>query len=206
MHRRHRLGFSLLSLALLALVTGCVAPRGSVAPPLSAGQQQAALAALSRFSFEGRAAITHGSNGTQAALTWAQQDEDSRLRFSGPFGAGAMHVTLQDGELSLANSRGESLSGADAEMALAAQLGFTPPFGALRYWLLGIAAPGTAAIEERDAAGRLTRLTQLGWQVDYQEYRPQQGAQGRFTMPRRLRATREELDLRLVIDRWKLGR
>jgi len=198
-----RLGFAFLA---VALATGCVAPRGTVAPPLSAQARQDALTSLSRFSFDGRAAISLGDRGTQASLSWAQQGGDSRLRLSGPFGAGAMRVTLEDGELSLANSRGEHLSGAAADTALAAQLGFTPPFGALRYWLLGIAAPGEEAIEDRDAEGRLARLTQLGWQVDYQEYRPQASAQGQLAMPRRLRATRDDLDLRLVIDRWTIGR
>jgi outer membrane lipoprotein LolB len=166
---------------------------------------EAALAALVAFDFEGRVAIRQADKGVQATLSWAQQGADARLRLSGPFGAGAVRVALAEGELSIEDNQGVRLVGADAEQALALQLGFSPPIATLRWWLLGLPAPGSAAQVQRDEAGRLVQLMQDGWQVDYLAWRDESLAGGRVAMPRSLRATRGALDLRLVIDRWNLG-
>jgi outer membrane lipoprotein LolB len=203
MPRRHRAPPFLL-LAGLLLVAGCVAPR-QVKPVLERPEAEAALATLEDFSFEGRAAIRQGDKGTQATLIWAQKGADAQLRLSGPFGAGAVRVSLEGPVLSIEDSHGTRLSGRDAELALADMLGFAPPIATLRWWLLGLPAPDSQALQTRDATGRLLRLEQDGWQVVYQEYRDQQLAQGMAAMPRRLRATRDTLDLRLVIDNWSLA-
>lgn len=185
-------------------MAGCVAPR-HVEPLLERPDAEAALSELEDFSFEGRAAIRHGDKGTQATLVWAQHGADARLRLSGPFGAGALRVTLEGPVLSIQDSQGTRLSGPDAELALADMLGFAPPIATLRWWLLALPAPDSPALQARDEAGRLSSLQQDGWQVEYQEYREESLAQGRTAMPRRLRATRDALDLRLVIDSWNLS-
>ena len=64
------------------------------------------------------------------------------------------------------------------------QLGFAPPLDALRYWLLGLPAPGDAQ-ESRSPGGQLLSLTQQGWLVEYQEYQPQHAAAGTVSLPRR---------------------
>jgi outer membrane lipoprotein LolB len=193
-----------LLLAGLLLVAGCVAPR-QAKPMVDRAGAEAALAALDDFSFEGRAAIRQGDKGTQATLSWVQRGADAKLRLSGPFGAGAVRVALEGPVLSVEDSHGTRLAGADAEVALADILGFAPPIATLRWWLLGLPAPDSQALDSRDEAGRLLRLQQDGWQVDYQEYRDEHFEQGRVAMPRRLRATRGALDLRLVIDNWTLA-
>lgn len=179
--------------------------RASTTQTLTREDAEAALAALVAFDFEGRVAIRQADKGVQATLSWAQQGADARLRLSGPFGAGAVRVSLAEGELSIEDNQGVRLVGTDAEQALALQLGFSPPIATLRWWLLGLPAPESAAQAQRDEAGRLAQLMQDGWQVDYLSYRDESLAGGRAAMPRSLRATRGALDLRLVIDRWNLG-
>jgi outer membrane lipoprotein LolB len=203
MPRRHRALPSLL-LAVGLLLAGCVTPRHAK-PVLERPDAEAALSRLEDFAFEGRAAIRQGDKGTQATLNWSQQGADAKLRLSGPFGAGAVRVWLEGPVLSIEDSHGTRLSGPDAEEALSDLLGFAPPIATLRWWLLGLPAPDSQAVQTRDEAGRLTRLQQDGWQVEYQEYRDEPLEQGLTAMPRRLRATRDTLDLRLVIDRWTLA-
>lgn len=195
-----------LAIALLAamLLAGCATPRepAAVLPRAQAEQQ---LALLADFAFEGRAALRQAEKGTQASLAWVQRGEDARLRLSGPFGAGALRVELEGDLLTMEDSRGTRLSGPDAEAALVEQVGFVPPLASLRWWLLGLPAPGHEAQLQRDEAGLPARLSQQGWQVEYQEFREELLGPGKTAMPRRMRATREALDLRLVIDRWDLA-
>ena len=107
-------------------------------------------------------------------------------------------------DLRVETSRGQVLEGMQAQAAINDQLGFAPPLEALRYWLLGLQAPGADALEQRNPDGQLLWLTQLGWRVEYQEFGPQPIATGRIALPKRLSATREDLRLRVVIDRWRL--
>ena len=46
--------------------------------------------------------------------------------------------------------------------------GFVPPFEALRYWVLGLAAPGEPPVDvQAGADGQVTQLTQQGWKIRY---------------------------------------
>ena len=51
-------------------------------------------------------------------------------------------------------------------------LGLRLPVTGLRYWVRGLPAPGPTALLQTDAAGRLTRLEQNGWVIEYPSYAP----------------------------------
>jgi outer membrane lipoprotein LolB len=193
-----------MTLVAAALVAGCATRPLRPTTVLDVAQGQALLTSLDRYSFEGRVAASAGTQGFNASLDWQQSGAGTNLRLSGPLGAGTLRIRYADSVLHIESSRGQILDGTEADAALQAQLGFAPPLGALRYWLLALPSPGTPAAEERDAAGRLKSLEQDGWRVEYEEYQPQASSAGSVQMPRRLRATRESLRLRVVVDSWHL--
>jgi outer membrane lipoprotein LolB len=197
-------GFRLLSCVMLGLLAGCAVKPVADVRVLDVAAERALLAGLARFDFQGRVASTRGSEGTQASISWEQQGPVSLLRLSGPLGAGATRLRLAAGGITITNSRGEKLEGEPALAALETQVGMQPPLDALRYWVLGLPAPQSAAQESLDDGGRLATLTQQGWAVSFDEYRSQRLPQGQVQLPRRLTASREDLRLRLVIDKWNL--
>jgi outer membrane lipoprotein LolB len=159
------------------------------------------------FSLEGRVAVRSGEEGWQASVRWRQRGEVSEVRLSGPFGAGALQLRFDGNELTLTTARGEILRGTDASATLNQQLGFDPPIAELRHWLLAEAAPPDAtAVIEAGANGRPAVLQQRDWQLAFEEYRAQLLKAARVQMPRRIIATRENVRLRLVVDRWRLGK
>lgn len=205
LNSRLRFGWPVAWLAVMALLASCAtAPR----PPdtlLDVAAQREFIASLDSYRFEGRVAVAAGSEGFNASLGWTQAGSGSTVRLTGPLGAGSLRVHFDDDQLRVESSRGQVLEGEEAQGALREQLGFAPPLDDLRYWLLGRPAPGGEALEERDSGGQLLTLTQHGWRIEYQEYLPQQATMGVVSLPTRLRATREDLRLRVVIDRWRLG-
>ena len=82
----------------------------------------------------------------------------------------------------------------DAESLTAQVLGFRLPLAGLADWVRGAASASSPAKEEKDAEGRLTKLEQAGWQIEYQDY-----AGGR---PSRMRLTYPGIELRLAISKW----
>jgi outer membrane lipoprotein LolB len=187
------------------LLAACATPRLSH-KPLQAFEQEALLRGLSGFGLEGRAAARAGDEGwPSATLSWIQQAGESRLRFSGPLGTGGLTMVFAPGSLLVSNSDGASYRDGEAEEILSSQLGFVPPFEALRYWVLGLPAPGEGPTDRHgDARGRLAEITQRGWRIRYERWTGVATRAGEVQLPQLLVATHEDLRLSLVVNRWKL--
>jgi outer membrane lipoprotein LolB len=193
------------ALAMLLLAACATTP-----PPatlLPAAEQETLLQTLPAFAMDGRAAVRAGKEGSPAfSVGWRQQGDETLLRLSGTFGAGGLTVTWRPGQLRLAGGRGEPSEDAEAEAVLMRELGFVPPFEALRYWMLGLAAPGEAPTGQTAplGAGRLGALTQQGWHISYDRWMNVATSAGGVQLPQRLTATRDDLWLRVTVEEWKL--
>jgi outer membrane lipoprotein LolB len=203
LRRRRRLHCALG--ALLLALTACVTT--PTAPPraLDAAGQRSLLRGLEAFSLSGRVAVAAAGQGSTPSVEWRQQRDLSTVKLSGPLGVGSLQLEYSEHSLRLVTGNGDMLVDAQARQVLARELGFVPPFEALRYWILGEPAPAdAAAVETRNADGLLQRLEQQQWLILYERYMPVKTSGGMAQMPARLTATREGLRLRLVVDRWHL--
>jgi outer membrane lipoprotein LolB len=164
--------------------------------PLAWAARLTDLQSAAAWQFSGRAAAQLGEQGWQASLDWRQSDTASALHLSGPLGIGALDLRYSPEGLRVDGlARGDS-----AEDFVTARLGFTPPFATLRYWLLGVPAPGIAFELAMNSVDRAQRLTQNGWTVEYSRY----ARVGRDLLPDRITLRREDTRARIVIERWEL--
>ena len=194
----------LLAVPLLALAA-CVTTPPAPKRTLDAAQRHSLLQDLGAFSLTGRVAVAAAGQGSTPSVEWRQQRDLSRVKLSGPLGVGSLQLEYSADSLRLITGNGDILVDDAAQAVLSRELGFVPPFAALRYWILGEVAPAdAAAVETRDADGLLQRLEQQQWLILYERYMPVSTSAGIAQMPARLTATREGLRLRLVVDRWRL--
>ena len=103
-------------------------------------------------------------------------------------------------KVSIQTQDGQNWTASDADALLEQSLGVRLPVNGLRYWVRGLPEPGAAPVLETDAEGRLTRLEQNGWIIDYSAYTPT----GHIELPARMVARRSELSVKLVIEQWNL--
>jgi outer membrane lipoprotein LolB len=96
----------------------------------------------------------------------------------------------------------EPLQAATAEELLAANFGWSAPVGALRYWVLGAPQPGREAETTLDDYGRLLRLRQDDWRIEFPQYVASAAA---GDLPRKLVLDGATLRIRLVVDAWYVG-
>jgi len=189
----------------VAVIAGCRTVPVAVQPSGAGAQSwdvtRPALQGRDHFQLQGRVAVAAGKDGFSAALSWTQAGTVSQVSLEGPLGAGAMQITANGDNLSILNSHGDHLDSDAARADLQARLGFEPPLGSLRYWILGVPDPATPAKESLDPQQqRLQSLQQDGWQVDYAGYM----ASGNSWLPSRLTVQREGVRVRVVVNDWHL--
>ncbi|MGI9290037.1 MAG: lipoprotein insertase outer membrane protein LolB [Gammaproteobacteria bacterium] len=193
---------------LVVLLVGCTAQPSR--PDWEAGRTL--LLEAEDWQFRGRMAVKIEDpalqdevSGGQASIVWLQERDVSRIRLSGPLGAGAWELIWDPYQVSASDTKGKRsvrYTGPEAaELFMRQELGWVFPADNIRYWLRGLPAPGAAAEEEFGADGQLERILQQGWEVSYDRYGNFEG----HLLPARLTIRGRGIRLRLVISRWDIN-
>ncbi len=194
--------FLVPGLALL-LLAGCTTapPRPQPSDTQQAWQQhQRQLSALHDWRLSGRLGIQTDHEGWHASLDWQQHNSDYTIHITAPLGQGSLQLQGDATRVQLHTSDGETASATDPGQLLYQQFGWKVPVASLRYWVLGLPAPGTA-VETLDDYGRLSRLQQAGWEITFLNYQKQQGVE----LPGRVFVNNHQAKVRLVIGEWQLA-
>ncbi len=189
--------------ALTALiVTGCATL--PPAAPLTAELQQKfadrdhRLTSLTRWSFTGRIAVQAANDGWSGSIHWDQQDQNYAIDIHGPVGSGSARLNRSAQGSVLRLSDEQSFTGPDARTLLVEHFGWDIPVDALQLWIIGRSDPLVDKQFELDDTGRLLRLRQSGWDVEYKRY----ARTGNFDLPEKIFARNEHAQIRLFVDEW----
>src|SRR5579885_802174 len=172
---------SALWLAACAGTVRPTAPVGTETPAVRAAwqAQQTALARLGTFALRGRLAKT-GFGGFSGELSWIQDGSHFEV-----------NIRTKDGSYQT-----------DApEQLMQDKLGWSLPVDGLRYWVLGLPAPGTTPQLRLNSEGLLQSMDQEGWHLDYLEYQTADG----YRLPRMFTLSDAQRGFRVVIDQWSLA-
>ena len=196
---------ALATAVALGLLAGCrtVPPPAPtvVGPGADApwSEQYAALTTLENYALTGRVAVAANGQGFSANLRYRQRQQRTELALDGPMGIGGMHMQFDEQQISVTDSRGQTLDGAAARAEIESRLGFELPLAELRWWLLGLPAPGMPAEKhEQVAGGAITDFQQNGWRVSIDSRAPGLG----FSLPARLTAERDGARMKLLVENW----
>ncbi len=191
--------------ALALVIAGCATtpkPPAVGDPELAWQARQALLSAQQDWRFRGRIAIRHGEEGWQAGLNWRQRQRRFDIQVLDPLGRKVAQLDGDGGRVTLITAEGGRARAEDPERLMRRVLGWSLPVSGLRYWVLGVPDPeGPPPRLELDGAGRLSRLTQDGWAVEYRRYEPHGGVD----LPAKLVLSRADLRVRLVVKDWELS-
>lgn len=172
-----------LSFAAAALLAACTSiPEPSLPPP-------------GGFELSGRVAIRHGKEAASGGIFWRHSDDADELLITSPLGQGIARINRERDEYRLLTGENKLYRASDAESLTEQAFGWRLPLAGLPDWVRGRASPGRPS-EVRGGAGsgQGRELWQDGWHVSFEEFRG-----GR---PFRLRLSREDLEIRLIVDRW----
>ena len=150
------------------LLTGCaVAPTTSPEATKAWTARQSALQNLTQWNAAGRIGVVNGPDGWHAGFQWAQQDSGYRIDLIGPLGQGRIRVEGNEQAVRIQTADGQTQTAPDPDALLEQAVGARLPVTGLRYWIRGLPEPGPSPTLQTDAEGRLTRLEQNGWIIEY---------------------------------------
>lgn len=135
------------------------------------------------------------------SLNWQRGPAHFSLLLEAPFGQGVFRIAgAADGSYRLRLPDGQVFVNSTPEALLEEVIGWSLPIDGLEYWIRGMPHPGADYSRRIDAQGRGRSISQDRWDISYLDYfedRPEP------QLPRRIRLERDELSLKLVIERWQ---
>ena len=197
--------------ACLSLLAGCATtlPVAELPPEQHAAalQHQAArervLAGVADWALSGRIALTNDGRGGSGRIDWRQRDVWSEVALAAPITRQSWRLETGPGGARLEGLEGGTRVGPDASLLLRAATGWEIPVGSLASWVRGARDPAAGpATLEFGADGRLARMQQDGWRLEFGNWTPQPGLG--IELPGRIEAERGEARVRLVVDAWTL--
>jgi len=137
--------------------------------------------------------IHYGSDGATGRISWIHSSRSDELLIASSLGQGIVQIRRVGQDVELV-SRGKEYRAADAESLTERVLGWRLPLAGLPDWVQGRPDPGGVSEVQRDIHGRVVSLIQDGWKIEYQDFEGDR--------PSRMRLTRPNLEIRLIIDQW----
>jgi len=196
---------------LLGLLAGCVAqPLRGPLPAIADGaqthqqQRESVLAGARDWTLAGRVALSNGRNGGSGRIDWQQAGDRYQVALSAPITRQSWRLSGDAGSARLEGLDGGPRTGPDAAALLRDATGWDIPVRALAAWARGARADdaGPARLEYGED-GRLARLEQDGWTIEYSAWAPETGLG--VELPTRLDARRGDARVRLAVDGWSEG-
>jgi len=154
------------------------------APPLSPGG----------FELSGRITVRYAKDAASGRIFWRHSTETDDLLITSPLGQGIARISREHDGFRLVTGDQKEYRAADAESLTEDALGWRLPLAGLPDWVQGRSSAGRDADIRRGDDQQVLELHQDGWRVQYEEFRE--------GLPYRLRVSRADLEIRLIIDRW----
>jgi outer membrane lipoprotein LolB len=159
------------------------------------------LSSLQTWQAEGSFGARKAGDAWSGSFEWKQLSKNTyEIHFYGPFGAGNTYLYGNAHQVILKDNDGEIRASTPEEL-IAEKTGFLFPVSYLYNWILGRPAPGVVTHKQFNSQGHLIYFTQAGWKVTYLAYQPI----GLGELPTAIRLNHDNIQLKLIIRKWKLG-
>lgn len=163
-------------------------------------QHLASLASIHTFNMQGRIGVQTAGKGFSGSSNWSHDGKSDDIALFSPLGAQVATITTSADGVELVTGEGKTYEAADVETLTQQNLGWSLPMRGLPDWILGRPSTGAVQGQQWDEAGRLTRLEQDGWDIEYAQYVEANG----YQLPGKVYMRSPKLNLKLIIERWEV--
>jgi outer membrane lipoprotein LolB len=150
-------------------------------------ERQQFVRSLITWQYSAKVGLSTPDLNEQANLVWEFSGQANSVRMFGPLGVGAIKLQFDKAGVVLSDNKGLLHRGNSAEQLLTRIVGWPIPIDALSSWMFVLPAKGAAYRYALDENRQIERLEQLGWLIQYSDYRDYQGQ----LMPRKIVARKK---------------
>lgn len=179
----------------LALLAGCssypTADR-TVSEIMTARER---LLSLHAFKLRGRMAFRQDDVNYPGRFVWDYRDRIHSLELVAPLGQGWLTLNSTPILATLETSTGLQVSDSSMDQLLQRVVGFDVPATLLRYWILGLPAPGYDYEVTEGEGGVYSEIVQQGWKINCRNFEVNDGV----WVPKRITAVQDNLEMRVVV-------
>jgi len=158
---------------------------------------------INDWTIKARLGVQTETEGGSFDVFWQQITDAYDIRLIAPMGQGAVHITGDNGGVTISLADGQSEYSQDADELFASMTGLTLPVNGLQDWLRGMPIQGEEIHNiSWNEHGQLYKLEQRGWRVEMSRYK----AIADYELPHRFyleREDRPELSVRLLVREWR---
>ena len=191
-----------LVIVAAALLVACsarqLAPVNDAGSELAYQQRSTRLGALPAWDLSGKLSLDDGHDGGSGKLEWQARPQFDQLDFRGALGKGAWRLVLDENGAELQKADGTVTRAPGIDELVLDEVGWSIPVDSLRWWVLGLAAPGVYDRLGLDPGGHLMELRQHGWDIKFDRYR----AFADYDLPGKLVATQGDRRVKLAVLNW----
>ena len=146
------------------------------------------------WTMQGRVAVSSDLLRRSVNIHWRQQGERFDIHLTGPLGVPVGRIEGDDKSawLDVPGERRQNATGPDG--LFRQHFEFSVPLSSVRHWVRGVMDPSMP----HDYGGE--HYLQAGWKIEYLAYHDGPGA----VLPRKLRISRPEASLTLLVRRWEV--
>jgi outer membrane lipoprotein LolB len=169
------------------------------------------IASIKHFGIQGRIGVQTDNRGFSGSTRWSHAPDSDSMAIFSPLGSQVATIDASDDGVIL-NADGKTYKADDTETLTQQTLGWRLPMQGLPDWVLGRPSPNNLdSTSEWDGSGRLTKLSQDGWNIEYSDYVAASG----FQLPRKItlrsidgysakpsQKAAPKIVLKLVVERW----
>ncbi|MEO0368663.1 MAG: lipoprotein insertase outer membrane protein LolB [Pseudomonadota bacterium] len=185
---------------------------GWLRQPDAFADRQNDLAGYSVWEYRAKGAITADNKSEQINILWQYADQGHAIRMFGPLGMGNVLVQYDEYSVRISDNKGLRYQGRDVSDLLQEVTGLVLPIGALEYWLFAVPDPDAVfeyklASNESGDTSRISDLRQLGWTLEFEDYREWRQD---LLLPRKITARKDDPELglikiKLIAKNWQIG-
>jgi outer membrane lipoprotein LolB len=186
------------SLILLVMLTACQTLPNDPSAETESGWRSSAdffverrqyTNSLNSWRYSAKVGLSTPDLNEQANLIWEFEDQSNSLRLFGPLGVGTIKLQFDQSGVVLSDNKGLLHRGNNAEQLLTRIVGWPIPIEALSSWMFVLPAIGSPYRYRLNQDQQIERLEQLGWLIQYSDYRDYQGQ----LLPRKIIASKNLL-------------
>lgn len=148
------------------------------------------------YAVSGKAVIRSPQGGQRLSFRWQQARGEYRISVWGALGVGRLQLSGTEQALLVSSGGRDAITGPAAQM-MEQHLGWSVPLEAMGSWLLGEPANTLAQdLVVTDDRGRVTRLKQGNWEIEFSQY---EWVNDQWR-PKRMDITGGQISMRVVLS------